>query len=115
AVNDPSFPFVFLVVSRPERIINEFFDSPASGLTLKLFLDDKYHPDSDIALFYSSSFAEIRRRYQIPDSWPTRAMMAQLRQVSGQFIYAATVVRFLQGHRQSPQAQLEVVLNWRPA
>lgn len=69
-------------------------------------------PDSDIRLFLTSSFAEIRRRYHIPLPWPSSEDVEQLVwRASGQFIYVATIIRFVQGRSGTPQSQLDSILN----
>ncbi|KAF6756433.1 hypothetical protein DFP72DRAFT_1066784 [Ephemerocybe angulata] len=111
AANDPCFPFRIVAVSRPERIISTFFSNAAES-TLKLFLDDKYDPDSDIERFLQSKFAEMRRRYFLPPSWPTLDQIRTLvSNASGQFIYAATVIRFIEERSKLPQVQLDTVLS----
>ncbi|KAF6745706.1 hypothetical protein DFP72DRAFT_1077106 [Ephemerocybe angulata] len=112
AVCDPAFPFRIVVVSRPERQFATFFSETASDTTLKLFLDDKYDPNADIELFLHAKFAEIRRRYHFPPSWPTPAQIRSLvSNASGQFIYAATVIRFVDSRTHLPQEQLDCVLD----
>ncbi|TEB27779.1 hypothetical protein FA13DRAFT_856843 [Coprinellus micaceus] len=114
AVKDPSFPFRIIVVSRPEPAIHTFFATTIAGTTFKLFLDDKYNPDADIALFFQAKFAEIRRRYNLPADWVSRdAIMMLVGQASGQFIYASTVIRFIEGTACHPQEQLKRILEWR--
>ncbi|TEB31358.1 hypothetical protein FA13DRAFT_363031 [Coprinellus micaceus] len=115
AAGDVDFPFRVLIVSRPERAIRDFFSNNANGVSRELFLDDKYNPDADITLFLDAKFAEIRRRYGLLPSWPTRADIKRLvHAASGQFIYASTVVRFLQNDKlPDPQARLLTVLNVR--
>ncbi|KAF6745714.1 hypothetical protein DFP72DRAFT_924741 [Ephemerocybe angulata] len=111
AARDPAFPFRIVVVSRPEHQFTSFFSEVASATTLKLFLDDKYNPDADIELFLNAKFAEIRRRYHLPASWPTQEDIATLvTNASGQFIYAATVIRFVDTRTTLPQEQLDCVL-----
>lgn len=96
AASDPAFPFRILISSRPERAIQDFFSHTAGHLSRRLFLDNKYEPDSDIHLFLTSNFAEIRCRYHLPSSWPAPDVVDTLvGNASGQFIYAATIVRFL--------------------
>lgn len=113
AVKDPSFPFRLIVVSRPEPVIHAFFTTIAET-TVNLFLDDKYKPDADIALFLGAKFAEIRRRYSLPANWASKDVIQMLvRQASGQFIYAATIIRFIEGTAYHPQEQLKRVLEWR--
>ncbi|KAF5336487.1 hypothetical protein D9611_006688 [Ephemerocybe angulata] len=116
SVRDPAFPFRIVVVSRPERQFTAFFSEVASAVTLKLFLDDKYDPHADIELFLKAKFAEIRRRYHLPASWPTQEEIVTLvSNASGQFIYAATVIRFVDTRTNLPQEQLDCVLNLREA
>ncbi|KAJ3522597.1 hypothetical protein NMY22_g11825 [Coprinellus aureogranulatus] len=112
--NDPSCPFRILIASRPERVIRNFFSGTAKDITRELFLDEKYLPDADIRLFLESNFADIRRRYDLSPAWPTEdAIQGLVKAASGQFIYAATVVRFLTSATVSPQVRLEFVQTLR--
>ncbi|KAJ2925946.1 hypothetical protein H1R20_g11139, partial [Candolleomyces eurysporus] len=114
ASSDPSFPFRILVASRPERVFREFFDpeSNPTPFAQKLDLHEDYNADSDITLFFEAQFSRIRRRYNLPSSWPPPgAIQTLVENASGQFIYAATVIRFLDtGHREPPKALLEAIL-----
>lgn len=114
AATDPSFPFRIVVVSRPERVIRDFF-ATSDPRPKELFLDANYDPDSDITLFLKAKFAEIRRRFELPPSWPTEETIVKLAEMaSGQFVYAATVVRFLQeGKYPDPQTLLCTVMDWQ--
>lgn len=87
-VNNPTFPFRVIVVSRPERVIQTFFATETAGVARQIFLDEKYDPDSDIALFLRANFAKIRRRYRLPTLWPLEGSIQGLvSSASGQFIY----------------------------
>ncbi|KAF6754923.1 hypothetical protein DFP72DRAFT_898043 [Ephemerocybe angulata] len=113
ATEDPAFPFRIVVASRPERAIRQFFNELGSAAQ-ELFLDEKYDPDADITLFFTSKFAEIRRRYKLPQHWPNERVIGILvENASGQFIYAATVMRFIESPPHPPQIQLECVLRSR--
>ena len=114
ACADPSFPFRVIIASRPEPAIRHFF-STSPGLALNIFLDDRYHPDSDIRLFLEAMLSDIRRRFKLPSTWASRDIVDLLvKEASGQFIYAATVIRFLDNSRQGPpQKQLSRLLEWR--
>lgn len=115
AVENPHFPFRILIVSRPEPVIRNFFSNQAYHITREVFLDDKYDGGSDIALFLKAKFTEIRRRYKLALSWPgDRAIQMLQWKASGQFIYAATVIRFLQTSGMHPQARLDCVLGPNP-
>ncbi|RXW17723.1 hypothetical protein EST38_g8129 [Candolleomyces aberdarensis] len=111
AANDPSFPFRIIIASRPEHVIQSFFTDVASYATRRIFLDEKYNPDADMTLFLESKFAGIRRRYQLPASWPPEEDKQTLvRNASGQFIYVATVMRFIEGLSAPPPQILNQVL-----
>lgn len=115
AALDPSFPFCTLIASRPERVIHNFFSNDAKHLTRNTFLDKDYELDSDIALFLRSKFTEIRRRYSLPSTWPSEEVIQHLvYNASGQFVYADTILRFVQDPAKPPQAQLECILRLEP-
>ncbi|KAF6765835.1 hypothetical protein DFP72DRAFT_792894, partial [Ephemerocybe angulata] len=115
AASDPSFPFVIIIASRPEIAIREFFSTDLAGsVTRELFLDKKYHPDADIRLFYESKFLHIRRRFNLPSEWPSLKVLLQLvADASGQFIYAATVMRFIEGPPPGSQDVAQAVQGFR--
>ncbi|RXW23587.1 hypothetical protein EST38_g2242 [Candolleomyces aberdarensis] len=114
ASSDPAFPFRIVVASRPERVFREFFDPENSPTRFarKLDLHEEYNADTDITLFLEAQFNQLRRRYRLPSSWPPPgAIQTLVKNASGQFIYAATVIRALDsGHREPPKALLEAVL-----
>jgi hypothetical protein len=114
ACADTAFPFRIIIASRPEPAIRDFF-SRSPDLALNIFLDNKYNPDSDIRLFLEATFSDIRRRFNLPSTWASKDVVDLLvEQASGQFIYAATIIRFLQNPRLgSPQQLLTQVLEWR--
>ena len=96
----------FLVVSRPEIDLVTSFNGnePIKSVHRRLALDDTYKPDDDIRFFFSDRFKHIKRthplRSSIPKLWPTQELLATLvRKSSGQFIYAATVVKFVESNR----------------
>jgi hypothetical protein len=112
---DPSFPFRILIASRPERVFREFFDpnTNPTPFARKLDLHEDYNANDDITLFLEVQFSRIRRRYNLPESWASSEIIrALVEKASGQFIYAATVIRFLDtGQREPPEALLQAVLN----
>ena len=116
-----SLPTLYLLIaSRPEPAIVAVFDYELSDITHRLFLDNSYHPDRDIAVFLRSSFADIfHRRHtrfpsmsSLPQPWPPEDVISFLvRKSSGQFIFAATVIRFIDVDRKIPTAQLQLILD----
>ncbi|KAF5335347.1 hypothetical protein D9611_011680 [Ephemerocybe angulata] len=112
AALDPIFPFTIIIASRPERAIRDFFDTTAKDQTRTLFLDETYNPDADIRLFYNSRFSHLRRLFRLPDHWPGEVTIDLLvENASGQFVYAATTVRFIEGASMSPGNDGNT-LNW---
>ncbi|KAF8810999.1 hypothetical protein BYT27DRAFT_7231790 [Phlegmacium glaucopus] len=109
-------PLFFLISSRPEQAIRDSFnDQHLLELTVRLVLDEKYHPDDDIKLFLVESFESMKRghalRSRLPYDWPIAEDIDQLvRKSSGQFIYAATVVKFVRSPRRRPCEQLKIIL-----
>ena len=108
-------PVHFLVASRPEQEIRDSFNvEQLLSLTTRLSLDDSYLPDDDIRLFFVDSFKALKNshvlRSLLPSEWPTaRDIDTLVRKSSGQFIYAATVVKFVKSTRRRPDEQLKVI------
>lgn len=116
AIQEPTFPCRIIVASRPERWIRQFLDENGVVRVKEIFLGDNYSPDQDIALFLKSKFAELSRRHGYNVStWPKEQDMQKLvADASGQFIYAATIIRFIDSAWPLPKHQLDIVLKVRP-
>ncbi|RXW18852.1 hypothetical protein EST38_g7013 [Candolleomyces aberdarensis] len=114
----PSFPFRILIASRPEQVFREFFDpqNNPTPFSHKLDLHEDYKVDADITLFLEAQFNRIRRRYNLPLSWPPiEAIQTLVRNASGQFIYAATVIRYVaKSPKAHPDDQLQSILEMTP-
>ncbi|KAJ3506203.1 hypothetical protein NMY22_g17329 [Coprinellus aureogranulatus] len=112
AAKDPSFPFRILIASRPEAAIRQFFQDTATLPSRELFLGMRYAPDSDIHLFLTAKIVGIRRRYGLPISWCRETDILTLTsRASGQFIYAATAVRYLETGTVPPHERLRCLLS----
>ncbi|PPQ87785.1 hypothetical protein CVT25_008829 [Psilocybe cyanescens] len=116
----PALPFKFLIASRPEyHLTTSFSVGPLHSLTFRLALDDTYQPDEDIKLYLTDSFHDIREKHimraYLPDSWPLEEDIAELvEKSSGQFIYAATVIRYVSSPRHNPLDRLKVIQGLLP-
>jgi hypothetical protein len=112
----PAVSLIFLIASRPEQAIrNAFNQNPLSSLTGRIVLDDKHQPDADIRRFLTSQFEEIKKSHPsalyIPSSWPLTSQIEELvNRSSGQFIYASTVIKFVQSSRHLPKKRLDIIL-----
>jgi hypothetical protein len=120
SVKKHSIPFSFILASRPEQHIREAFDEKLlSSLTTRLALDHKYHPDDDIRTFLQSKFQDIKDRHpscgHLPSSWPSDEAVEKLVQKSsGQFIYASTVINFIDSHCHWPPDRLDIIFGISP-
>ena len=106
----------FIIASRPELAIRNSFSIPhIQNQTQTLALDGHYLPDDDIRLFLLDKFQEIKRshilHHLLPYNWPGSNVMDTLVQnASGQFIYAATIIRYIESPRHNPTEHLATVL-----
>ncbi len=106
----------FVTASRPEFIIRDTFSCEVIEKQVQsLVLDNTYSPDEDIRLFLTDKFQDIKARHpahhSIPDSWPGTSIINTLvENSSGQFIYAATVIKFIECPEHNPMSRLDSVL-----
>ena len=109
-------PLRFLIGSRPESHIRSSFDQESLyTITHRVVLDNTFNPGRDIRVFLLDGFAKISAENPILSNveqpWPSEGIIDLLVQrSSGQFIYAATVVKFVGADFCSPNKQLELVL-----
>ncbi|KAF9473137.1 hypothetical protein BDN70DRAFT_886136 [Pholiota conissans] len=110
-------PLLFLVASRPEYEIREVFEGPNLKSQVKrLALDNSYKPDDDIKLYLTSKFRDVYDKHHrigshLPSSWPAEKDIDRLlSKASGQFIFASTVVKFIDSPRHDPAERLDIIL-----
>jgi hypothetical protein len=120
-VKDHRIPLLFLIASRPEPHIRNSFNSPDFQHTChQLSLRDgdyDYEAIHDLVVFLHSGFAEILDKHPhtmaaVPRPWPSEDVVWKLAsRADGQFIYAATVLKFIDDADCRPTTQLQVVLD----
>jgi hypothetical protein len=111
-------PLIFLIASRPEYEIRWAVNkAPLTALTKGMPLDDNYKPDDDIKVYLNSMFHKIRENqleignYLPATQWPLEADVDHLVQKSsGHFLFAATVVKFIDSPRHDPRERLNIIL-----
>ncbi|KAH9477359.1 hypothetical protein JR316_0009565 [Psilocybe cubensis] len=111
-------PIKFLISSRPESHIVRVFNHDSifqklSIATINLAMDNTAH--HDIKTFLQNEFSEIKRTHPLNSylhsSWPSPDAIRQLvRKASGQFIYASTVIKYIQSPKHRPDDRLNVIL-----
>jgi len=120
AIKQDSFPFRILVASRAEPQICDIFEEELIRYT-SIPLEDTHDADRDIAIYLRSSFASILRKHRnnrsmaaLPRPWPSESIIQTLvSKASGQFVYAATVIRFVDVRHQLPSHRLDIALGLR--
>ncbi|KAJ2914190.1 hypothetical protein MD484_g6239, partial [Candolleomyces efflorescens] len=110
-------PFRIFIASRPEWAIRTALE-PGGHLREMAYhiqLSDKYDASEDMRRYLQRRFYAIGLGIDDPD-WFTEEDVETLVQAgSGQFIYVATVYKYVSERRASPPARLKVVLTWTPS
>lgn len=122
ATRDLGLPFRFLVASRPEAHICRRFDHGSllsSVLVRQLNLVHDIHVDNDIRAYLSSEFQKIISTHPMKDYisslWPDIAAIETLvNRSSGQFVYASTVIKYIQSTKHRPVDRLRIILGISP-
>ncbi|KAK1218221.1 hypothetical protein PQX77_019105 [Marasmius sp. AFHP31] len=117
----PHFPLRFLICSRRESWLRESFeDEPLLHLSKSIVLDDSLAAQDDIRRYYQHHFDEIascrkRNQVQFPTLWPSEAdLEALVERTCGQFIFAATVIKFIKDMFKHPIEQLHIIIKRIP-
>jgi hypothetical protein len=109
-------PLYFLIASRPHTNIRYAFSSDAfRAITHTLPLEHDYQSTEDIRHYLTSSFKEIRSKHvYLPSSWPKADdIQILVEKSSGQFIYAATVIRYIARGHHGHEKRLDFALKLR--
>ncbi|KAJ7248363.1 hypothetical protein C8J57DRAFT_1724219 [Mycena rebaudengoi] len=100
----------FLIASRPEPHIREMFEDPFfKGLSCPFNVEQSF---KDVETYFCDQFARIHREHRqtmaaIPRPWPSQEVIWRLvSKSSGYFIYAATVIKFIDDRNFRPTEQL---------
>ncbi|KAF9069520.1 hypothetical protein BDP27DRAFT_1265006 [Rhodocollybia butyracea] len=114
----PPFPFEFLICSRPEPRIQNAFRHEQFHLILDCTeLGDSFQSGVDIAKYLKDEFSMIRQDHgptmaHVAQDWPGDHIIQQLvHRACGQFVYAATVLKYVGDYHALPTEQLKIILN----
>ncbi|KAJ7614453.1 hypothetical protein FB45DRAFT_842374 [Roridomyces roridus] len=115
-------PLHILVCSRSEPHLLELFQAPDNSEVcrgLEIRPDDA--ADSDIGRYLTEEFSQIRlihtsRGTMLEDDWPgENSIQNMVYKSSGTFIYASTILRYIDDEYSHPAERLEAVLRLDPA
>ncbi|KAF8064917.1 hypothetical protein FPV67DRAFT_1695446, partial [Lyophyllum atratum] len=123
-IRTPCVPLHFLIVSRPESNIRRAFEKTdlSRFCTKPISLYGDYQSQKDVRKYLLHEFNRIYTSdahepwmVSVPDPWPATADVDLLAgRCDGYFIYASTLVKFIDQPFTSPLQQLDVVLNSTP-
>ncbi|KAJ2927401.1 hypothetical protein H1R20_g9692, partial [Candolleomyces eurysporus] len=120
---DNDLPFRIFIASRPEWAIRSALNAETRGylhpLAYHVQLSDKYDATKDIRRYLWRRLQDMGSRSYDPRarsrSWPRVEDIEKLVwAASGQFVYAATVVKYVSERRSSPVDRLQTVVDWTP-
>ncbi|KAJ2928129.1 hypothetical protein H1R20_g8971, partial [Candolleomyces eurysporus] len=119
---DNDLPFRIFIASRPEWAIRSALYSEPEGYLYRLAyhikLSDKYDATADIRRYLWRRLQDIGRRShdrRAQSLWPTKEDIEKLvAAASGQFVHAATVVKYVSERRGSPVDRLRAIIDWTP-
>ncbi|KAL0566117.1 hypothetical protein V5O48_015899 [Marasmius crinis-equi] len=120
--NPLPLPLRFLIFSRPEHTISNFFRATSIPDIVQLDMRElRTEADSDIYLYLCQEFARLvkeRHDAHLDASWPGKTAIKQLTRMSdGHFIYVATAVKYVMDNNPSspPQERLDILLSPKPS
>ncbi|KIL56638.1 hypothetical protein M378DRAFT_89029, partial [Amanita muscaria Koide BX008] len=116
AATNVHFPLRFVISSRPEANIQDFFDQ-FQPPTLRIDLANVDDAFRDIETFLTSEFARVAVEQKLDKkTWPAQGAIDTLvSKSSGQFVYASTVMKYIGDRYESAVAQLGVILGLKPS
>ena len=93
-----------------------FERSDLQSATARLVLDMDKTVTQDITTFLEAEFSRIHREHYIQATpWPSEGVVQSLAErASGQFIYASTVIKFIDDRDFQPQQRLDMILGTLP-
>jgi len=108
----------FFITGRPEPRIRTGFRLPLLKPLTQVFLLHEVKPSSvsnDIQLYLTqrlTAIAKQRSDHELPDPWPHHdEIVALTKKSSGLFIFASTLVRFIESEYHEPNERLQLVLS----
>ena len=108
----------FIITSRPEPWIHdEFTIEPLSSITRQIFLGQTFEANDDIRTFFRLGFTEIHdspkhrlMMSNVEKPWSSYSVLDNLvDKASGQFIYPATVLKFVGDPNYRPTDRLNII------
>lgn len=111
----------FLIVSRPEYDIQRSFDFVATSIGQHINtigLQGDLQAYEDVRIYLNDNFRRIKQTHPLQEhftpDWPSGDAIERLvEKSSGHFIYASTVVKYIENDFDEPRKRLDIVINLR--
>ncbi|KAF9642315.1 hypothetical protein BDM02DRAFT_2348566 [Thelephora ganbajun] len=104
----------FFVTGRPEPRIREGFRLPLLAEATDVFVlhgVESSRVNTDIRLFLTHNFSELKGRRRGLDDWPSSEQLDLLcERAAGLFVYAMATIKFIDHKNNNPKRQLERIL-----
>ncbi|KAF7369151.1 hypothetical protein MVEN_00242300 [Mycena venus] len=113
ALNEGPLPLQFFITSRPEPHIYEMFTGVLKGIHRPLNIEQSFE---DVWKYLVDEFARIHRAHRstmamAPRPWPSPEIIWKLvHKSSGYFIYASTVIKFIDDENFRPTERLQMII-----
>ncbi|KAJ7882920.1 hypothetical protein B0H13DRAFT_1629259, partial [Mycena leptocephala] len=113
AVDEQELPLQFLVASRPEPHIRQIFMCALQMIHYPVNIEQSF---DDVRKYLLDEFARIHREHRetmamVPCLWPSlQTVDILVQKSSGYFIYASTVIKFIDDRDFRPTERLEVIM-----
>ncbi|KAJ2920533.1 hypothetical protein H1R20_g16561, partial [Candolleomyces eurysporus] len=109
-------PFRIFIASRPEWAVRTALE-PGGHLRKVAYhiqLSDNYDASRDMRRYLQRRFEDIGLRIGNSHWFTEDNIETLVRAASGQFVYVATVFKYISERRTSPAGRLRIVLDWTP-
>ncbi|KAM6490075.1 hypothetical protein JOM56_014487 [Amanita muscaria] len=114
AVKDSSFPFRFLICSRPEAHIEDTLNK-FKAVILPIDLAKLHDANRDIKKYLVDQFSCIAFNRGLDPTWPGEDVIQDIiYKSSGNFIFASVVIKVVGDEDSMPDDQLAIILNLKP-
>ncbi|KAF7369150.1 NACHT domain-containing protein [Mycena venus] len=113
AIHEGPLPLRFFVGSRPEPHIHEIFMGMLKAIHRPVNIEQSFE---DVRKYLLDEFARIHGEHRetmamIPKPWPSPKIISNLvKKSSGYFIYASTVIKFIDDKNYRPTERLKVIV-----
>jgi hypothetical protein len=107
----PKLPFRLLFTSRPEAYIEAIFTNVSPRDQIHCITLRDFDAIRDVYNYLHMSLSKVQTAWRLPSSWPSEANLSQLAEKSESiFIYASTLVKFVDDKYDDPRRKLEIAL-----